>query len=179
MKFYEDPKRAKRAFIITLIFAIIFFISAGTLGYLYYAKTRQVKNINTQKEEVTQKLENEKKELEKKLEETQKELEKAKELSTGDKKALEEKITKYDEKLKTITAYNEFLRYLNQVMSTHGGFDGWTDAEYQEGKRKAQGTGDQALVSIVDWAWNNQSIAQMTRFNTVMKAVVDGIAKNL
>ena len=179
MSFYEDPKKAKRAFVTTLVFAVIFLLSTGTLGYLYYVKTKQVKNITTQKEEQAQKLESEKKELEKKLDETNKELAKAKELSTGDKKALEEKITILEEKLKKITAYNEFLRYLNQVMVTHGGFDGWTEAEFQAGRQKAQATGDQALVSIIDWAWNNKDIAQMTRFNTVLKTVVDGITKNL
>lgn len=179
MSFYEDPKKARRVFVITLTFAIIFLLSTGTLGYFYWAKTKQAKNAANAFGEQTKKLDDEKKALEKKLDETNKEFDSTKALSSGDKKALEEKITKYEEKTKTITACNEFLRYLNQVTIDHGGFDGWTEAEYQTGRQKAQGTGDQALVSIVDWAWNNKDIAQMTRFNTVLKAVVDGVAKNL
>jgi len=76
----------------------------------------------------------------------------------------------------TVKAYNAFLEYMTQVIDAHDGFTGWTDAEYQVGREKAQATGSQTFVDTVDTAWNNEAIDVTTRVINVYRAVVSGIS---
>lgn len=78
--------------------------------------------------------------------------------------------------ISTAKAYNSFLEYLTQVIDAHDGFTGWTDAEYQVGREKAQATGNQTFVDTVDTAWNNQAIDVTTRVINVYRGIVSGIS---
>lgn len=76
--------------------------------------------------------------------------------------------------VKTANAYNDFLEYLTQVIDAHDGFNGWTDAEYQVGREKAQATGNQSFIDTVDTAWNNHAIDVTTRVINVYRGIVSG-----
>lgn len=76
-------------------------------------------------------------------------------------------------------AYNEFFKYLNTVIETHNGFSGWTDAEFQTGKTKAEATGDISFVSTVNWAWYETSIDPTIRVIRAWKEIVSGIQNAL
>ena len=76
-------------------------------------------------------------------------------------------------------AYNEFFKFLNTVIETHNGFTGWTDAEFQTGKSKAEATGDISFVSTINWAWYETGIDPDTRVMRVWKEIVSGIQNAL
>jgi hypothetical protein len=76
-------------------------------------------------------------------------------------------------------AYNEFFKYLNTVIETHNGFTGWTDAEFQIGRTRAEATGDISFVSTVNWAWYETSINPTTRVIRAWKEIVSGIQNAL
>ena len=57
--------------------------------------------------------------------------------------------------------------------------DGWTDAEYQAGRIKAQATGSASFVSDVDWAWNQRDINQITRLVKIFEDISAGVASGL
>jgi hypothetical protein len=79
----------------------------------------------------------------------------------------------------TIRAYNDFLEYMTQVVDAHDGFVGWTDAEYQIGREKAEATGNDTFVSTVDTAWNNTSVDVTTRILNVYRGIISGIKSGL
>lgn len=76
-------------------------------------------------------------------------------------------------------AYNDFFKYLNDVTQAHNGYTGWTEAEYQTARGKAEATGDNNFVSIVDLAWAASSTPQIDRLIKVWKAIDEGIGNNL
>ena len=96
-----------------------------------------------------------------------------------EKGELEEQIKTTNDKLAKIKAYNEFFKYLNYVIEIHEGFSGWTEAEYQTARTKAQATGDQDFVDLIDWAWNEESVDPLIRIIKVLKAIVSGIESGL
>lgn len=75
----------------------------------------------------------------------------------------------------TITAYNDFLEYMTQVIDAHDGFTGWTDAEYQIGREKAEATGNSDFVNTVDTAWNNTDVDVTVRVVNVYRGIINGI----
>jgi hypothetical protein len=97
-------------------------------------------------------------------------------------KQLDEIQSKLDSKnasSSTIRAYNDFLEYMTQVIDAHDGFSGWTDAEYQIGREKAEATGNDTFVGTVDTAWNNTSIDVTTRVLNVYRGIISGIKSGL
>ncbi len=78
-----------------------------------------------------------------------------------------------------IQAYNNFDDYFHNVIVAHGGFDGWTQAEYEHAHDLAEATGDSSFVDIVEYAWNNEDIDPVIRITAVMKGIIDGINANL
>ncbi|MBU0976186.1 MAG: hypothetical protein ABIE03_00855 [Patescibacteria group bacterium] len=114
-----------------------------------------------------------------KLEEDKKELTDKNADLKEDKKDLNAEVDTYEQKQAKISAYNVFLKYVVDVVNTHGGFINLTDAEYQLARQKAQATGDNDLVSAVDTAWNNTELDQVLRFMNILDAVVSGINKNI
>ena len=81
-----------------------------------------------------------------------------------------------DEKIK---AYSATLDYLAGLIATHNGLNGWTEAEYQRGRRIAEGTKSDDFLATVDWAWNHKEIDQISRLTKVMQEVSKGIDDNL
>jgi len=79
----------------------------------------------------------------------------------------------------TANAYNDFLEYMTQVIDTHDGFSGWTDAEYQIGREKAEATGNSSFVDRIDWAWHETSVDPVERVVQVYRDVVNGISSAL
>ena len=178
MEFVNDPIKSKKVFILMLCLAIAFFIASGALGYLYYAKNRDYKNLNTAKQLLEEKS--------KSLEDLQKQVEdltKTNETLTAENKKLKTDISDQSSaqaaKVKKAKAYNDVMRYFSSVIKAHNGFDGWTDAEYQTGRVKAQATLDTAFVNTVDWAWNRQDINVVDRVVGFWNAVSDGIDNSL
>ena len=168
-KIFDNPKKAKIAFITTLVITIIFFLGSGVLGYMYYGKHNDYKNL---KEKYTDLKEVTLSDLEKENEELQGQVD----TLTQEKSALGEQIKDKDAGIATANAYNEFHKYMNQIIQTHNGFEGWTDAEYQIARRKAQATGNTSFVNTVDWAWNRTDIDPVTRLLGVWKAITTGIS---
>ena len=75
--------------------------------------------------------------------------------------------------------YNDFFKYLNDITQVHNGYTGWTEAEYQTGRSKAEATGDGNFVSVIDWAWTATSTPQIDRMIKVWTAIDEGIGSNL
>lgn len=110
------------------------------------------------------------------------EIEKLRQEKADLQKQLDEKNNELSSKvagMSTITAYNGFLEYMTQVIDAHDGFNGWTDAEYQIGREKAQATGNNDFINTVDTAWNNTAIDVTTRVTNVYKGIVNGIKGGL
>jgi cell division protein FtsB len=175
MKIFHEPRKAKVLFIVTLIFVIIFLISSGVLGYFYYQKTNDNKNLQKQKKELENTIQTIKGELEKQVGDLKKENETLK----TDKANLGKQIADKDAGVKIAKTYTEFLRYLTSVIEAHGGMDDWSESEYQVGRSKAQATGNQTFVNKVDWAWHRKDISQITRIVAIYYAVVEGVNNSL
>lgn len=77
------------------------------------------------------------------------------------------------------SAYNNFFKYLTSVIETHGGFTGWTDAEFQTGRSLAEKTGNTAFVSTINWAWYETSVDPSTRVIRVWNETAAGIENAL
>jgi cell division protein FtsL len=171
MEFINDPIKSKKVFILMLCLTIAFFLTSGALGYLYYAKNRDYKNLNTAKQQLEEKN--------KSFEDLQKQIE----TITSDNKKLKTDITDQasaqEAKVKKAKAYNDVMRYFSSVVKAHNGFDDWTDAEYQTARAKAVITGDTAFVSTIDWAWNRHDIGDIDRAVGFWNAVADGIDNSL
>jgi len=109
---------------------------------------------------------------------TSAEIEKLRQEKADLQKQLDEKnneLSSKDAGMSTITAYNNFLEYMTQVIDAHNGFSGWTDAEYQIGHEKAQATGNNDFINTVDTAWNDTSIDVTTRVINVYRGIINGI----
>lgn len=76
-------------------------------------------------------------------------------------------------------AYTALLAYFNQVVETHRGFSGWTNAEYQHARSLAVATGDNNIVSKTEWAWTREDIDPITRVVGWLGEIVSGINNSL
>lgn len=182
MEFVNDPRKAKIAFVITLILAIFFFLASGVLGYFYWQKAKANKDLASEKQKLQDELKIFDDTLTKKTAELQSQkstLEQDKATLEGEKKALEKQIADTKTKQAKITAYKDFFKYLTDVIEAHNGLDGWTDAEYQIGRNKAVATGDSSFVADVDWAWNQRSVDQVTRLVKIFRDIIAGIEAGL
>lgn len=81
--------------------------------------------------------------------------------------------------IKKALAYNDVFKYITAVIRTHGGFSGWTDAEFNTGKTKAEATGDANFVSTINWAWYEVSVPVVDRVTRVWDEIAAGIENNL
>ncbi len=167
----KNPKRTKIAFIVTLIIGVLLLIGSGGLGYLYYQKTNDYNSLKKQNEELKKASTTTKDEQEKQIDELKKENETLK----TDKANLEKQVTEKDTQIATAAAYNDFFKYLNQVIRTHNGVSGWTDAEYQVGHQKAEATGSQDFANLIEWAWYHTEVDPITRLLEVWDAIANGI----
>lgn len=64
-------------------------------------------------------------------------------------------------------AYNAVLAYMVEVVDTHNGLVGITNAEYDAAKDLADVTGDATLVDKLDYVWNNPLVSGYTRLVTL------------
>lgn len=164
MEFVNDPIKSKRVFILMLILAIVFLVCAVFFGYFSYSKNKENSDLRTQNDE-----------LQKSLESSTSASDKTKTGLEKDKADLEKEVSNYEDKIDMITKYNEFLKYMTQVIDAHDGYTGWTDAEYQVGRQKAVATGNQDFINDVDSAWNDTTIDPVTRALRVYYDIVAGI----
>lgn len=178
MSFLEDPRKAKIAFIVTLCSSILFFLASGVLGYFYYQKYNENKKLASDYSDIKNQLEGTNKNESKQVSDLKKQIEdltKANTSLTGENNTLKSQNADYKAKQAKVSAYNEFFNYLNQIIETHGGFTGWTDAEFQIGEQKAEATGDTNFVSDVNWAWYETSIPPDQRVLKIWKDIAAGI----
>ena len=168
MQFVNDPRKSKNVFIIMLVIAILLFLGLAVVGFFYWQEVKSYNQLNTDKKALEQQLSSISKDTISQIANFKKE----NETLTASNKAKDAKMAK-------AKAYNDVLAYLIQIIQAHNGLNGWTEAEYQAGRVKAQATGDQSFVDLVDWAWNNQAIDQVERLTKVMDAIADGIGSNL
>ena len=167
--------KSKKVFLIVLSALLAAsLIGNAALGYLYYKKTTDNKDLNDKCNSLTQEV----KKLQSQVSTTSAEL---KRLSTSSA-ALQDQVTSLQDQLTACQAksakvktYTAVVSYVSGVIKAHNGFDGWTDAEYQKGRSLAQATGDQNFIGTIDWAWNRKDIDQMTRFTGFLNALVTGI----
>ena len=178
MEFVNDPRRAKIAFVLTLCFAIFFFLSSGLLAYFYWQKTKGNHDLDSSKQKVEESLRTSEANLAKANSELTA-LKASTDASGKSISSLDKQITDYKTGMAKITAYKEFLKYYNSIIEIHNGYTGWTDAEFQVGKTKAEATGDTDFVSLVNWAWYETSVDVTTRIIRVNKAIVAGLEKGI
>lgn len=184
MSFLDDPRKAKTAFVVTLCLLILFFLASGVLGYFYYQKNNENKKLasdyNNLKNQIESNNKNDSKNESKQVSNLKKQIEdltKANSSLTTEKNTLKSQNDEYKLKQAKVSAYNEFFIYLNQIIETHNGFSGWTDAEFQIGKQKAEATADTNFVSDVNWAWYETSIPPDQRVLKIWKDIAAGIKK--
>lgn len=175
MEFINDPVKSKKVFILMLILTIVFFLAGGVLGFFYYKEHKNVKTLKTDKTNLETQLANSEKDLQQQVAD----LKTANEKLASENKNLSDQITQNSARSDKIKAYNATLGYVADVVEIHGGFQGWTDAEYQTGRTYAQATGDQNFVNTVDWAWNREDVPAVERFVGFLRAVETGINTNL
>jgi len=189
MEFINDPRKSKNVFILMLVVSVVLFLGLALMGYFYWQKNKAYNQLLTEKKaledeqsllskdtvtqvkELTAENNLLKKENEKLKTENTNLIKENESLSAGNKEN--------ESKMAKAKAYNDVLAYLVQIIQAHNGLNGWTEAEYQAGRQKAQATGDQSFVDLIDWAWNNQAIDQIERLTKVMDAIADGIGNNL
>ncbi len=171
MSLFEEPRKAKAVFVITLILAIIFLLSSGVLGYFFYKKYQSYEDIWGRYTS----LKKDRRIGSEEVEELKKQIE---ELNTQ-KTALETENKEMTDGIAVANAYNEFFKYMNSVIETHGGYSGWTENEYQTARAKAQATGSSGFVSTVDWAWHRTDIDPTTRILKVLQEIASGIENAL
>jgi len=177
MSFLEDPIKTKRAFWISFVLVLVFFISTTVLGFLFY---QSYKNYQALKEE-NQRLASLpspsptisvspssgtdllKENMDLKLE----------------NQTLKKDLADKNAKTAKAKAYNDFFKYMNSVIMAHNGFDGWTEAEYLTARGKAEATGDGTFVSTIDWAWHDTNTAPLDRLIKVWTSIDQGIGNNL
>ncbi len=113
---------------------------------------------------------------------TSEELDKLRQEKSDIQKQLDEKTNELSSKnagMATIEAYNNFLEYMTHVIDAHDGFSGWTEAEYQIAREKAEATGNDEFVNTVDTAWNDTSIDVTTRVINVYRGIINGIRSGI
>lgn len=179
MEFVNDPRKAKIGFVVVLLLAVIFFLAAGVLSYFYWQKTDSYKSLADEKQKLEVSVEDQ---IAAKTTELQTQidvLEKEKTESGADKSALQGQIDSFRDGMAKITTYKEALKYYYSVLETHGGYTGWTDQEYAIFRSKAQATGDQDFVDVVDYTWNETSVDVVTRLIRFHQALVTGFERGI
>ena len=189
MSFLEDHTKTKKAFWVIFGISCTLFVVAGIVGYFCYQALMENKglvndleNLKNERQVSAADLKKENEDLTRKLqilEEQNKTLQNKEAACEKDKADLTTENKNYQDKIQKALTYNEFFKYENSIIELHGDFSGWTDAEYQTGRSKAQATGDSNFVSTVDWAWNRQDIDPFTRAVGVWKAIAAGIENSL
>ncbi len=162
------PKGLGRGLITLIVVSSVLFVGACALGYFVW---RDHQNYN--------KLLSDKQSLESRLAITKTMTTTPTATVDKEKVELKKEVASYKAGREKITAYNDFFKYMNQIVETHNGFSGWTDAEFQTGKSKAEATGDTDFVSKVDWAWYETSVDPLQRALGVWKSIADGIDRGL
>lgn len=166
------PKKRIRFSTIFIVFLFLLLVAGlGILSYLYFTKDSRYKTLLTQKEN---------------LETQNSSLTSEKETLQSEKATLEEEnatLTAQIESINTheakIKAYNDVLDYTFVVVSTHNGFSGWTEEEYQHARDLASISGDDDFVAQVDTAWNDKHISATTRFVNFIDFISTRIDENL
>lgn len=164
MEFIKDPVKAKRAFIAVFVIGLIFILATIGMGFLYWQKSSAYKDLKGEKEK----------------------LEATKKTKTLTEKELQEKVTTLEKQVTdlqaadkqekaAVKAYLEVLNYMALLVERHGGFDGWTEAEFQEGRRLAVATGNSSYVASIDYCWGRTDIPQMTRLVKFLRDTVTAI----
>ena len=178
-----DPikPKGKKGTLVTLIVVLgILVIGSGVLGYLYYKSRGEKDNLANQNKSLLEQLSSAS--VSPSPTATSTELQSLKNRVSAlekEKSNLKGQVNSYKSKIKKAQAYNEFYKFLNSVIETHGGYTGWTDAEFETGKQKAEATGDASFVSTINWAWYETSIPPYDRVLRVQKEIVDGIENAL
>jgi len=171
----DDPKKAKRWVWIGFAIAVLLLVVSGFFTFLYYGTNDQ----SIWKEGLISDKDSEIAELTSQLDVLTTEKDELSSTAEGEKGTLEEQNAALKAKIAGATAYNNFLKHLNSVIETHGGFTGWTDAEYQTGLALAQATGNSAFVNTITWAWTQTSIGPVVRVLRVLKETASGIENAL
>lgn len=183
MCFSNDIDKSKRTNKVLLTFLIIFFVGSTVLGYLYYKKNNAYKTLSSNKQTMEQTKNQEISALKKQIEDNNITANNDLKNENDDLKkqisALNDQNDAYKDKIANANLYNEFLKYLNSVIQTHNGFTGWTDAEFQIAKGKAEATGDTAFVSIINEAWYATSTPAIDRLIRGWNAIASGIENAL
>jgi len=161
MEFVKDPIKSKKIFILMLVIAIVLFLTGGVLGYLYYKKGKDYQNLSNEKELLVDQLQTSETDI------------------LAENQDLKAQVTEYQRKNALAKAYNDFLTYFVSVAQKHNGLNNWTNAEWDEGRRLAEATGNSSFVNLFDWARNNQSISQIDRMIKMLDAIASGIGRNL
>ena len=179
--------KVKRSVLIIVIAVLV--LGSAALGYLYYSENQDLKNLSESNADLQGRYEV----INTKLERKVTDLTGGTESLTGEKSTLStENTTLTDENdtlagqveeyaagMAKIKAYNDFLKYYNSVIETHGGFTGWTDAEFQTAQGLANVTGDTSFVNTINWAWYEISIPAVDRIIRVQKEIAAGIEGGL
>ena len=168
MEFVKDPIKSRNVFVVMLILTILFFLGSSTFGYLYYKKNKSYKSLQNERQLSYAELKQQISKIETEnttLKQTNSSLEKI----SNDQKIL-------DSKIKT---YLDVLNYIAQLIDTHDGLDGISEAEYQEGKAIAEATDNDDFVKTLEWVWTRTDLNQFDRLATVLKAISSGISDNL
>lgn len=189
MNFVNDPRKSKNVFIIMLVIAIVLFVGLVVLGYLFYQKNKSYNNLEAERKALQQEQSliskdtvNQIKTLTAENTSLKKENANLTTENTSLKKENEDLAAVNKEKaakMAKASTYNDVLAYLVQIVQAHNGLDGWTEAEYQAGRTKAQATGDQTFVDLIDWAWNSTTIDQVERLTKVLDSISDNIGNNV
>lgn len=178
MDSFAQSQRFKVGFVFTLILAIVLFLASGTLGYLYWHKLDDRNKLDASKQQVEESLAKAQGDLTAANKQIG-DLTVASDSSGQSISSLQKQAANYKTGMAKITAYKEFLKYYNSVIETHNGYTGWTDAEFQTGKTKAEATGDASFVSTVNWAWYETGVDVATRIIRVNREIVSGIESGI
>lgn len=106
-------------------------------------------------------------------------LQKQNEELQAQKKSCDDELTSCAAKSAAIKKYVVFLDYLVTLIGSHGGLVGWTESEYQQGRKLVQATGDSNLLKVVDAAWANVGGDQIARLVSVFNTIIKGMNANL
>jgi len=168
-----EPLKPKKGVIaLLIILVLIFVLTAGGLGYLYWQKNNNYKKLNQDKQTQIDNLNQDKTNLEKQVADLTKE-------NTDLKNTSQQSSETAANKLTIIKAYTEILTYFAQVVELHSGFTGWTNAEYLHARDIAKKTQSSSFLATVDWAWNQESVDPILRVVRFLKEIAAGINENL
>lgn len=177
----EELKKEKKVKIsrdVLIIVIAVLVVGAVALGFMYYTENQDKKSLAETNEELQDRYE----EINAKLEGEVTDLTGGAESLTGEKTTLASQNAtlkaendEYAAGMVTVKAYNDIFKHYNTVLETHGGFSGWTDAEFEAGKALAELTGSTAFVSTVNWAWYETSVPAFDRVLRYQKEIAAGI----